>query len=85
MRKATKEYKDRTFVQFILEPLYKIMAHSVSHEKSDLEKILSKLGIYLRNEIYRMNTRDLLIHVSRQFFGDMNCFVDMVTTHIPSP
>jgi U5 small nuclear ribonucleoprotein component len=59
MKKPTKFHSQRVFVQFILEPLYKIMTHSVSHEKPELEKILSTLGIYLRNEIYRMNTKDL--------------------------
>jgi len=39
IKKATKSIKERTFVQFILEPMYKLLAHSVSHEKPQLEKI----------------------------------------------
>lgn len=85
LKKPTKDFSQRTFVQFIQEPMYKIMAYSVSYEKANLEKVLSQLGIYLRNEIYRLNTKELLIHVCRDFFGDVNCFVDMVAEHVPSP
>ena len=31
--KPSKEYAKRTFVEFILEPLYKIFSHTVSKEK----------------------------------------------------
>ena len=39
LNKPTKEFDKRTFVQFILEPLYKIMGYTISYEKKDLEVI----------------------------------------------
>ena len=34
--KPSKEYTKRTFVEFILEPLYKLLSRSLSHEKEEL-------------------------------------------------
>ena len=38
MKKPTKEYNLRAFVEFILEPIYKIFSHVVSKE-FDLLKV----------------------------------------------
>jgi len=60
MKKPTKDFTLRTFVEFVLEPIYKIMAYTVSKEKNKLKPFLLKLGIYLRKEHYKMNTKKLL-------------------------
>ena len=60
MRKPSKEFGSRTFVEFILEPLYKIMVHTVSHERKQLQAFLLQLGIYLKKAAYKTNTKKLL-------------------------
>ena len=82
---AEADFSRRTFVEFILEPLYKIMAHTVSKEKKELRPFLLKLGIYLRKEDYKVNTKKLLRLVCRRFFGNASSIVDMVKNFIPSP
>lgn len=77
--------EERTFVSFILNPLYKILGYSVSYEKETLEPILKNLGVYLKKEHWKLDTKSLLKIVCLLFFGDSRTFVDMVVNHIPDP
>ena len=58
--KPTKEVSKRTFVEFILEPLYKIYSHTVSKEQKELNPLLKQLGIYLKPTQFRMDTKPML-------------------------
>lgn len=84
-RKSQGGVSKRTFVHFILEPLYKIYAQVIGEETEDLKKTLRSLGIYLKNKDYGLNVKPLLHMVLTQFFGLAGSFVDMVAKHIPSP
>mmetsp|Transcript_23381 Transcript_23381/g.53954 ORF Transcript_23381/g.53954 Transcript_23381/m.53954 type:complete len:979 (-) Transcript_23381:222-3158(-) len=75
----------RSFVQFILEPLYKIFAHALGEEKDDLVETLSEVGIYLHKKDLDLDARSLLKRIFTQFFGGISPFVDMIVQHIPSP
>jgi U5 small nuclear ribonucleoprotein component len=75
----------RTFVHFILEPLYKLFAHSVGEEKDDLAATLAEVGIYLHKRDYELDPKGLLKRVMNEFFGGPAAFVDMVVQHIPNP
>lgn len=39
-KKPSKDFPNRTFVDFILEPIYKIFSHAVSKEREDLKPFL---------------------------------------------
>ena len=84
-RKGVEERSKRTFVNFILEPVYKIYAHTISESPDDLKDTLATLGIYLKPSQLRSNAKDLLKLVCEQFFGGPEGLVDMVVQHIPSP
>ncbi|KAI4172708.1 MAG: hypothetical protein LQ346_008546 [Caloplaca aetnensis] len=84
-RKGTEENSKRTFVHFILEPIYKIFSHTISESPDDLKATLATLGIQLKPSQYKSNAPDLLKMVCEQFFGQAEGFVDMVVEHIPSP
>ncbi|KAF4612297.1 hypothetical protein D9613_004072 [Agrocybe pediades] len=88
-RKFTRKQADpesqRTFVQFVLNPLYKIYSHVLSEETDDLRNTLSSLGIKLKPVMYKMDVRPLLKAVLDQFFGPSTGLVDVVVEHIPSP
>ena len=84
-REPVKGSNKRAFVEFIMEPLYKIIAHTISHEKDQLAPILKQLGVYLKADDYRLSTRELLRRVCSLFFGPSKCFLDMVTRFTPSP
>ncbi|RCH97505.1 U5 small nuclear ribonucleoprotein component [Rhizopus stolonifer] len=84
-RKSNHGTSKRTFVHFILEPLYKIYGQVIGEETEDLKKTLRSLGIYLKAKDYGLNVKPLLHMVLAQFFGTSGSFVDMVAKHVPSP
>lgn len=84
-RKAVEEGAKRTFVKFVLEPIYKLYSHTISEAPEDLKATLATLGIVLKPSQYKTDAKVLLKLVCEQFFGPANGFVDMVVEHIPSP
>lgn len=84
-RKARDERSKRSFVNFVLEPIYKLYSHTMSQAPDELKGILGGLGIHLKPSQYKSNAKDLLKVVCQQFFGGVNGFVDMVVEHTPSP
>lgn len=84
-RKGIEEKSKRSFVNFILEPIYKLYSHTISDSPADLKSTLGALGIHLKPSQYRADARVLLKLVCEQFFGGAGGFVDMVVNHIPSP
>ena len=84
-RKAAEEGAKRSFVTFVLEPIYKLYSHTISQSPEDLEGTLEQLGIKLKPSQLRSDAKVLLKLVCAQFFGSAGGFVDMVVEHIPSP
>lgn len=84
-RKGTEEMSKRTFVKFVLEPIYKVYSHTISESPEDLKETLATLGIQLKPSTYKTDAKELLKTVCEQFFGAAEGFVDMVVDHIPSP
>lgn len=75
----------RSFVHFILEPLYKLYTLVLSEDTEQLKVTLQGLGILLKPIMYKMDVRPLLKAVLDQFFGKATGLVDMIVEHIPSP
>ncbi|KIM47686.1 hypothetical protein M413DRAFT_439352 [Hebeloma cylindrosporum] len=84
-RKQADPESNRTFVHFILNPLYKLYSHVLSEETDDLRSTLRVLGIELKPVMYKMDVRPLLKAVLDQFFGTSTGLVDVIVEHIPSP
>ncbi|KAI9842376.1 MAG: hypothetical protein M1837_007296 [Sclerophora amabilis] len=84
-RKAVEERAKRTFVNFVLEPIYKLYSHTIGESPEDLKETLATLGISLKPSQYKTDAKVLLRLVCEQFFGPNTGFVDMVISHIPSP
>lgn len=59
----------RSFVEFILEPLYKIFAQTVGDVDTTLPQTLDELGVILTKTELAMNIRPLLRLVCQRFFG----------------
>eukprot|EP01132_Coremiostelium_polycephalum_P006280 gene6280-7825_t len=74
----------RSFVHFILEPLYKIMSAIIGEDMSTVEKTLADVGVFLSKDVLQMDTRPLLRIALSSFFGQATGFVDMLVT-MPSP
>jgi U5 small nuclear ribonucleoprotein component len=74
----------RTFVQFILEPVYKMYSQIVGENPEDLVVSMKKLGILLKNREIHMDSKPLMRIVMSRFFGYPRGFVEMVVQHVPS-
>ncbi|KAK3520669.1 hypothetical protein QTP70_030549 [Hemibagrus guttatus] len=84
-KKAPNSNSQRSFVEFVLEPLYKILSQVVGDVDTSLPRVLDELGIHLTKEELKLNIRPLLRLVCNRFFGEFTGFVDMCVQHIPSP
>ncbi|PGH18508.1 hypothetical protein AJ80_04478 [Polytolypa hystricis UAMH7299] len=84
-RKGVEERSKRTFVNFVLEPIYKLFSHTISESPDDLKDTLATLGIHLKPSQLKSDAKALLKLACEQFFGPVDGFVDMVIQHIPSP
>lgn len=84
-RKGVEENSRRTFVKFVLEPIYKLYSHTISESPEDLKETLASVGINLKPSQLKTDAKELLNLVCRQFFGPATGFVDMIIQHVPSP
>ncbi|KAH8596588.1 U5 small nuclear ribonucleoprotein component [Bisporella sp. PMI_857] len=84
-RKPVEDGAKRSFVHFVLEPIYKLFSHTISESPDDLKDTLATLGIVLKPSQYKTDARVLLKLVCERFFGNSGSFVDMIIDHIPSP
>ncbi|MBN3309588.1 U5S1 protein, partial [Amia calva] len=84
-KKAPNSNSQRSFVEFVLEPLYKILSQVVGDVDTSLPRVLDELGIHLTKEELKLNIRPLLRLVCNRFFGEFTGFVDMCVQHISSP
>ena len=84
-RKAPDAESKRSFVHFILEPLYKIYSAVLSSDTESLKRTLVGLGIRLKPAVFKVDVRPLLRIVLNQFFGPSQGLVDLVVDNIPSP
>ncbi|KAL9399707.1 hypothetical protein Peur_008668 [Populus x canadensis] len=75
---------ERSFVQFVLEPLYKIYSQVIGEHKKSVESTLAEFGVALPNSAYKLNVRPLLRLACSQVFGSALGFTDMLVKHIPS-
>ncbi len=83
-RKGIEEGAKRSFVNFVLEPIYKLYSHTISESPEDLKQTLASLGISLKSSEYKSDAKVLLKLVCEQFFGEATGFVDMIVDHVPS-
>ncbi|KAJ1342846.1 hypothetical protein BSLG_002505 [Batrachochytrium salamandrivorans] len=82
-RRATEDAPNRTFVHFILEPLYKLYAQVIGEDPKLLRNSLASVGVHSPS-VLAINVKPLLRIVCRQFFGNINGFVQMCLSHLPN-
>ncbi|EAK88970.1 Snu114p GTpase, U5 snRNP-specific protein, 116 kDa [Cryptosporidium parvum Iowa II] len=77
--------QDRSFVEFILNPIYKLLGYTVSEEDDKLSSFLKTVGIYLTKKELKLNVKERLEIVCKRFFGNSASFTDFITKNIPNP
>jgi len=75
----------RTFIQLVLEPLYKIYSHVLGDEPQDLLIAMKSVGIAITPTEALLDPKPLLSCALRKFFGKPTGIVSMIVQHVPSP
>eukprot|EP00924_Labyrinthula_sp_SR-Ha-C_P002490 snap_masked-scaffold_16-processed-gene-6.82-mRNA-1 protein AED:0.04 eAED:0.07 QI:0/0/0/1/1/1/2/0/1007 len=76
---------ERTFVHFVLKPIYKLYSLVFSEEGKVLVEKLRKNGIKINVQQSKMDVKPLLKLVFGLFFQGKSGFMNSIATHIPSP
>ena len=75
----------RSFVYFIMEPLYKLISHTISCENLELKGILAKVGLHMKKSVLKLDIKPLLRSVCKAFFQESTAFAEMCIQKIPNP
>lgn len=78
-------YKVRSFVEFILEPIYKLFGYTISLNIEELNGFLSEVGVQLSKKELLLNPDELLKSVFKYKFLMINHFVDKIFQHVLEP
>lgn len=76
----------RTFVTFLLEPLYKIYTACLGEREPVTNQLLRSVGVLLSKEQLRASARPLLRSALSKFLNTASAgLVDMIVQHVPHP
>jgi elongation factor 2 len=75
----------RAFVQFILDPIYKLFDSIMKDETEKYEKMLKALSINLKSDEKDLRNKALLKCVMRKFLPAADALLEMLVLHLPSP
>jgi len=75
----------RAFVQFILDPIYKLFDSIMKDEVEKYEKMLKSLSITLKSDEKELKNKPLLKCVMRKFLPAADALLEMLVLHLPSP
>ena len=84
-KKKPHSSSSRTFVQYVLEPVYKIYSQAIGETPEDLQFTLKSLGIHMKGREINLDPKPLLKLALSRFFGYPRGFVEMIVKTIPSP
>lgn len=78
---------ERTFIHFVLRPIWKLLALSLASEESDLKSaVLNPLGIKVARSAWEGDLKRLIRCVLASFFFDSaNILTDTIVSMLPSP
>lgn len=70
----------------MLDPIYKIFAHTVGKDRPDLERFLARnLEIVLYPDEYLLNIKTLIKLIMKKYFGAPCCLAQSLIDHVPVP
>jgi len=85
LRQAPMGGANRSFVHFLLEPLYKLMSQVIGEQPKELELTLEQLCISLNKKTLSLDAKPLMRAVMSSFFGNHSGLVEMFVRNLPSP
>jgi len=75
----------RGFVQFVLDPIFKVFDCVMNVKKDETTKLLEKLAIKLSPEERSLESKPLLKAVMRRWLPAGDTLLQMICIHLPSP
>ena len=75
----------RSFVEFILEPIYKLFRLVIESPKEQFLQVAKQYKLKLTKQEKALDVRPLLKVVCSQMFGSFQSLVDMVAETVPTP
>jgi U5 small nuclear ribonucleoprotein component len=85
-QKAKNLNLKRTFVEFVMEPLYKIFAHCVAKEDVQLREFCLKIGLILpKKNLYDLTLKKLLQTIFGSSLYKIDNFVKLVLNEVQNP
>jgi U5 small nuclear ribonucleoprotein component len=83
--KAPSPGAPRSFISFVLQPLYKVYAAALGEEPGTLAQTLAELGVRMKHAELTVDARPLLKTVLSRWLGDHKGLVGAVVAHVPNP
>lgn len=79
LNKFTKLKKDyRSFVYFILEPVYKLFTYTLTQNKQLKTLLWENFGVEIPKKVYKMDSKSVLVEVMQRIFN-LEGFIDVMT------
>jgi elongation factor 2 len=75
----------RGFVQYVLDPIYKLFEAIMNDKADQWQKMVQTLNIKLDNEEKELKQKPLLKTVMRKFLPAADSLLEMIVLHLPSP
>lgn len=84
-RAAGKKPLKRAFVQFILDPIYKLFKEIMEGNRDHYMKMLNNLGVKLTSEEQDFRDKVLLKRVMQKWLPAADALLEMIVLRLPSP
>ncbi|RKP17424.1 P-loop containing nucleoside triphosphate hydrolase protein, partial [Rozella allomycis CSF55] len=87
-RRFTRESEgnERSFVHFVLKPIYKLTSIVIGEETKEIKKMMiEEVGVELTEKELNLDVEMLMRRVYEIFFGDFSSLIDMIVEKLPSP
>jgi elongation factor 2 len=76
---------ERSFNQFILDPIYKIFAAVNNNKREEINTLVEKLDVKLATDEKELEGKALLKVIMRKFLPAADAMLEMICIHLPSP